>query len=320
MRRLPQLILFALSFLMTSTVFSQSPHGENLKIDCAQCHNPDGWEINYKTLKFDHNETDFKLEGAHKITNCKDCHETLIFDEAPSQCFSCHQDVHNNSVGNDCMRCHTANDWLVNNIPEIHEQNGFPLAGAHSNLTCVECHNSDTNLTFTRVGNECVTCHMDDFNATTNPNHLTAGFSTNCTDCHDPFSPNDWTSTVAANHDFFPLVLGHANLDCRQCHTGNGGFDDIPTDCFSCHQDDYNATTDPNHTNVGYSTTCNDCHSLNPGWRPAIANHDFFPLTLGHANLDCAECHTTPNYSDTSPDCFSCHQDDFNLANDPNHL
>lgn len=321
MYRLSQLIFYATLILTSSIAFAQSssstsPHGESLKIDCGQCHNPDGWEINYNTIKFDHNATDFRLDGAHKTTDCKECHQTLIFDEAPLDCASCHTDIHSNSVGNDCARCHTANDWLVDDIPQLHEENGFPLAGSHANLACVDCHTSDNNLTFTRLGNECINCHQDDFQSAKNPNHVALGYSVSCTDCHDPFSAGEWNAT-SINHDFFPLVGGHA-IDCRQCHTG-GDFDDLPTDCFSCHQDDYNATTNPNHITTGYSTTCQDCHSLEPGWRPAVADHSFFPLTLGHDNLLCSQCHTTPNFSDTSPDCFSCHQNDFNQATNPRH-
>jgi len=77
-------------------------------------------------------------------------------------CASCHVDIHSQSVGNDCVRCHTSETWLVDNIPELHEENGFPLIGSHSNLSCVECHTSETTLRFDRVGNECISCHRDD--------------------------------------------------------------------------------------------------------------------------------------------------------------
>lgn len=318
MYRLPQPIIVWLFLLMFSSILAQSPHGNNLKIDCAQCHNSEGWKMNYETLRFNHTSTGFELEGAHKTIDCKDCHKTLVFENTPNECASCHKDIHNNSVGNDCKRCHSSNDWLVPNITNVHEENGFPLVGSHANLSCVECHTSDNNLTFTRIGNDCISCHLKDYNATSSPNHISAGFSTNCTDCHSPLSTDGWTSSIATNHSFFPLELGHSNLNCTQCHK-SGGFEDLSPQCVSCHQQDYNGTANPNHLSSGYSTNCNECHSLNPGWRPAAANHDFFPLTLGHSNLNCTDCHLTSNYSDTSPDCFSCHQTDYNQATNPNH-
>ena len=43
--------------------------------------------------------------------------------------------------------------------------------GAHSTLSCVECHTSETNLRFDRIGNECISCHRDDYMAAKRPNH-----------------------------------------------------------------------------------------------------------------------------------------------------
>ena len=45
-------------------------------------------------MRFNHNKTDFKLEGAHAQIDCKACHTTLVFNEAPNQCATCHKDVH----------------------------------------------------------------------------------------------------------------------------------------------------------------------------------------------------------------------------------
>ena len=126
MYRLPFTIVLV---LFVGLIFGQSPHGNDLKLDCAECHNPSGWSIDYATLKFDHDTTNFALEGSHESTDCKACHSDLTFKNVTSDCISCHLDVHNQTVGNDCMRCHNSDSWLVFNIPELHEQNGFPLTG-----------------------------------------------------------------------------------------------------------------------------------------------------------------------------------------------
>jgi len=314
MYRLSSIILF---FLGSLSLFAQSPHGDKLNINCAKCHNPGGWEINYSTIKFDHNDTDYSLEGTHAQTDCKQCHETLVFNEAPTDCASCHSDIHSMTVGNDCASCHTPKDWLVDNIPELHEENGFPLIGAHSNLSCVDCHESNNNVQFDRIGNECVNCHNDDFTSAQSPNHQTANFTTNCIECHDPLSTS-WDTEIV-NHDFFPLTLGHDIQDCSQCHT-SGNFSDADPNCLSCHQNDYAGTQNPNHQSSGFSTNCVACHTTNPGWTPAdYGNHDFFPLTLGHDIQDCNECHTTGNFSDADPNCVSCHQNDYAGTTNPNH-
>ena len=391
MYRLSLIILF---FIGISPVFSQSPHGDELKIDCAQCHNSDSWSMNYNTLQFDHDNTDFKLEGAHDNTNCIECHSTLVFDEAPSQCASCHEDIHSMSVGNDCIRCHTSQTWLVDNIPELHEENGFPLIGAHSTLSCVDCHFSETNLRFDRIGNECINCHKDDYDSTQNPNHESSGFGTDCIDCHNPLGIGWETDFI--DHDFFPLTLGHDIQDCNECHLSSD-FSDISAECVSCHQNDYNESINPNHQTLNFTTDCVVCHTTDPDWMPArFDDHDAqyfpiysgehkgewddcmdchtnpnnyseftcitchtnpetdnehngisgyvyednaclachpngsenegfdhnktgFPLSGGHISIDCTECHTTGNFSDASPDCVSCHQSNYDNTTNPKH-
>lgn len=203
MYRLSSIILLLFAFFQAT---GQSPHGDSFKIDCASCHSATGWAVLTDSVKFNHDETNFQLNGVHAKTDCKSCHSSSIFSEAPSQCSTCHQDVHNMSVGNDCSRCHTTNNWFVDNIPELHEENGFALTGSHSNLSCVDCHHSETNLRFDRVGNDCINCHQNDFLAAKNPDHSKGGFSSNCVECHDPIS-NGWDSDNF-NHDFFHLFKG----------------------------------------------------------------------------------------------------------------
>ncbi|MGB5386426.1 MAG: hypothetical protein WBN20_06550 [Eudoraea sp.] len=314
MYRLSSLIFLLLGCL---PLLAQSPHGDDLDMDCVKCHNPGGWNINYQTIQFDHSKTDFQLEGTHANVDCKLCHSTNVFDQAPMDCASCHLDIHSQSVGNDCVRCHTSETWLVDNIPELHEANGFPLIGVHSNLSCIECHNTDSsNLRIDPLGNECIDCHQDDYAATQNPNHQQAGFSTDCIECHSPLGFG-WDSE-SINHDFFPLTEGHNIQDCTQCHT-TGNYSDASPECVSCHQEDYAGTMNPNHSSSGFSTDCVACHTTSPGWMPAVINHDFFPLTQGHNIQDCTECHTTPNYADASPECVSCHQEDYAGTQNPNH-
>ncbi|MCF8274414.1 MAG: hypothetical protein K9I95_11335 [Flavobacteriaceae bacterium] len=301
---------------MVTLAMAQSPHGNDLKVNCNQCHNPSGWELDVYLMRFKHDKTNFKLEGAHTQTDCKACHETLVFNEAPNECASCHKDVHSMSVGNDCVQCHNSKSWIVNNIPEIHEENGFPLIGAHNGVSCNECHTSETNIRFDRIGNDCISCHKQDFATTRSPNHTALGFSTDCIECHSPLA-TDWNSDKA-NHDFFPLTLGHDIQDCTQCHKTNNYADASP-ECVSCHQTDYNNTANPNHSTVGFSTDCISCHTTNPGWTPANVNHDFFPLTMGHDIQDCTQCHKTTSYADLSPECVNCHQTDYDNTRDPVH-
>lgn len=308
---------------MAFSLFAQSPHGETFKMDCAACHTSDSWEIpatawNFDrnvhpgfpadSIRFSHDETAFSLEGGHAGTDCRLCHEALVFTETSTECISCHTDLHNMTVGNDCARCHSVEHWLVDNITELHQDEGFPLLGAHAQISCDECHTGESGLQFNRLGNECINCHRTDFFATTEPNHVDAGYSMVCIDCHD-INAFDWSADNIL-HDFFPLEKGHA-IDCRECHT-NGTFSAIPTDCFSCHQMDFEATINPDHQASNFSTDCASCHTLDLDWMPAEYrqhDNDYFPIYSGeHAGewSDCIECHPNPaNYSVFV--CTTCH-------------
>ena len=76
------LILFFL-FLVIGVAGQENPHGESLKVDCADCHTTQGWKV-IKTSGFDHDKTSFALEGQHKYTDCSGCHISLVFSDAKS--------------------------------------------------------------------------------------------------------------------------------------------------------------------------------------------------------------------------------------------
>jgi len=121
----------------------------------------------------------------------------------------------------------------------------------------------------------------------------------------------------------FPLVGAHFTADCFQCHPSASllRFEPLGVECIDCHQDDYQATTNPNHVQGNFSTDCYECHTMNAfSWSSSGFNHDFFPLTQGHAINDCNVCHPGGDYSNTSPVCLSCHQDDYNSTTNPNHV
>ncbi len=313
MHRLSLLIVVA---LCSVSLYGQSPHGDQLSIDCAKCHTSDSWYVNPQSMSFDHSDTNFDLDGVHKLTDCASCHQTLVFENTPSGCISCHKDIHEQSVGNDCVRCHTSDNWLVFNIPEIHESNGFSLVGNHANLSCSECHTNGNELQITPIGNECINCHTDTYIATTNPNHLASGFSKDCTQCHDA-SKIGWNLTDI-DHSFFPLTQGHEISDCTQCHDMNN-LSNISADCVSCHQSNFDATQLPKHSAAAFSTNCATCHTTAVGWKPTSFSHDFFPLQQGHAIDDCTQCHTQDNYTQLSAECVDCHLDTFNATTNPNH-
>ncbi len=294
-----------------------SPHGSNFDINCKVCHSPKSWELDRKIYSFNHNSTKLPLEGQHNSINCKLCHPTLVFSEAKTDCFSCHADMHNQTVGMDCARCHTPKSWIVENITDLHRGSRFPLQGPHLTANCMDCHRSASLLQFEPVGVECIDCHIKDYQSALTPNHVLGDFSTQCFECHSQ-TAFIWGG-AGFRHSFFPLTEGHAIFDCNQCHAGTD-YSNISGECFACHQTEFNATTNPSHLTADLSTNCLECHTTQPGWKPAQFDHSFFPLTFGHALTDCNQCHDVGNYSNISTDCFSCHRTDYNATTNPNHL
>lgn len=302
-------LVLIISVLFVVTVFAKSPHGEGFKIDCSNCHVTSNWE-QLNPRKFNHNKTRFPLVGQHKTVECRICHPTLEFAKAKNQCIDCHMDMHEGTVGHDCERCHNSKSWIVTNVKQVHQQAGFALIGAHANADCNLCHKSGSMLRFNNIQTDCYSCHNDRYYKTTKPNHISAGFNTDCFRCHN-MTGMDWSSTGKGfEHGFFPLTGGHSNLNCftSKCHA-NGLYKGVPTTCVSCHLDKYNATTNPAHSTVGFSTDCQSCHSIN-SWTPATFDHEkYFPIKSGrHSGINCSECHTNAtNYKSFTCVTSSCH-------------
>ncbi|MFC2115874.1 hypothetical protein ACFLTU_05325 [Bacteroidota bacterium] len=308
-----------LLILLVAVRIADSPHGSDFEVSCSVCHSPKGWELDREIYSFDHNSTKLPLEGQHTSIGCRLCHPTLVFSDAGTDCFDCHTDMHYQTVGFDCGRCHTTESWIVNNIADVHLQSRFPLLGVHLQADCMDCHPSASLLRFEPLRIECVDCHMEDYAAASNPNHVLGNVSTNCIECHS-MSAFTWAES-GFNHFFFPLTEGHEVFECSQCHTTDD-YSNISSDCFSCHETDFNATSNPNHITAEISTDCMQCHTTLPGWKPALFPiHDaLFPLTEGHALSECTDCHTVDDYSNISSDCYSCHQTDYKSASNPNHI
>jgi Zn finger protein HypA/HybF involved in hydrogenase expression len=299
----------------------KSPHGD-YKEDCSLCHRADGWKPAKISKKFDHEKFGVPLQGAHASVACTQCHTSLDFKMAPTACVDCHSDVHNAELGSDCARCHGTRSFIDRNDQiRMHRLTRFPLGGAHQTLDCEMCHrlSAPGSLSYVNTSTECVSCHMNDYNGTTSPNHVAAGYSQDCTGCHNEQS---WDRAgFDHNQTAFPLTGMHATIACENCHVG-GVFTGLPTACVSCHQKDYDGTVNPQHAGAGLPTTCEDCHGTR-SWGGGDFNHGArtgFVIDGGHVGLPCSDCHLNNVFTGLSGTCVSCHQADFNGTIDPNHV
>ncbi|OGU79211.1 MAG: hypothetical protein A2279_12440 [Stygiobacter sp. RIFOXYA12_FULL_38_9] len=319
MRPLSFIIILLLSVSLCN---AQSPHGDKFKRDCQDCHTVDGWTVIPSKILFNHSETGFELKGQHQTVQCRTCHSSLVFSESKGKanCSDCHTDIHTNTVGKNCARCHNNKTWIIENITDLHRTGKFPLLGNHAKADCRQCHKAASSLKFEPIGIRCYDCHIANYNATKDPNHIQANFSTDCQQCHN-FTAASWSATSII-HDFFPLSGAHNISDCFSCHT-KGSYKGLSQDCYSCHQKKYESTTSPNHVVLNFAKDCKQCHSISVGgWKPAtFANHDLkYPLVGAHNTIrnDCSKCHAT-GYNQTARQCVSCHQQKYDSAINPNH-
>lgn len=285
-------------------------------VRCDDCHSPERWVQRPEAAR-QHAESGFPLLGMHRLVECSRCHAGL--DEANDanvsiECIGCHaaeyagtQRPNHSAAGysTQCEDCHDVAALRWESSAFDHASTGFPLAGTHRTLECAACHGAG----FTPLGADCVSCHEAEYLATREPDHSTAGFSTDCARCH---TANRWSDARFA-HTVFPLRGAHGAISCNSCH-GDGVYQGLPSDCFSCHEPAYVATTNPDHAAARFPTDCAACHS-DVSWQPAQFDHDglYFRIDSGaHRGKwepDCTVCHVnTSNYAEFS--CLGCHEHD----------
>jgi hypothetical protein len=215
----------------------------------------------------------------------------------------------------ECAGCHLPQSWTAIRTDGKfnHETTRFPLQGAHARVTCRSCH---TALDFKGAPTTCSSCHAD----------LHRGeLGADCAQCHTARSFLDRTAMVRAHATTrFPLDGAHLLADCQVCHApaaqGRLAFVNKPTQCESCHMQDYAATRSPDHRTTGLPTQCTSCHST-ASWARARFDHasSGFPLTGAHAALSCNQCHANFQFRGTAAACVDCHRTDYESAADPNH-
>lgn len=280
--------------------------------DCIQCHDVTTWTNG----RFDHDTTGYALTGAHASIACSECHTNGIYSGTPQECHACHADDYANTTdpnhtaagySTDCAACHTTATWQSGTF----NHPGIDLIGGHAGLDCTACH---TNGQYAGTPRECSGCHSDDYNTSTDPHHAAAGFSMDCTTCHDIYS---WDNgTFDHNTTGYSLTGKHVGINCRDCH-GSGVYNGLSTACFSCHNDEYAGSQDPNHTAAGFSSDCTLCHDTS-GWENDFFNHNTtgYALTGAHSTVECAACHPNNRYKGTPRDCYGCHEEDYRNADD----
>jgi hypothetical protein len=287
--------------------------------DCEKCHKVNSFSWGNG---FDHNATAFPLTGMHVTTPCSACHQNGSFKNTAQDCYACHQTTYRATTSpnhiaakfeTNCVTCHTTAGWSPASFS--HDNTKFPLTGAHKSVLCKDCH---VNNQFATLPMNCVDCHRADFVGTTNPNHQTQGYPQNCVQCH---STSAWKpASFDHNTTKFALTGRHINIQCQDCHTNNN-YRLVYTNCYPCHQVEYQRPTNPNHVVAMLDHRCESCHSTNT-WVPSTFSHSStkFVLTGKHATTECQSCHVNGNYQLAFADCYQCHLADYAKVTNPVHV
>jgi len=189
-------------------------------------------------------------------------------------------------------------------------------------VKCVACH---VKPAFANVGKNCADCHADVHRRQMGPN---------CEQCHTVQGWNIAVQQVKDHQNRFPLLGAHAAVQCEECHkqAATGIFYGLSTQCDSCHLKDWQSTTNPPHAADPAdfpSAGCRGCHTTFDTWLGATFNGNHagppinFPLTGGHANVACAQCHVNNNFhlQIAATDCGNagCHLTTWQQTNNPPH-
>jgi hypothetical protein len=217
-----------------------------------------------------------------------------------------------------CENCHNAASWRpIRVVPEFdHNKTKYPLRGMHEKVQCVQCHSKPV---FTNVGKTCQDCHADVHQRK---------MGTDCAKCHTVLGWNIAVQQLKDHQNRFPLLGAHAAVQCEDCHKGAavGQFQGLSTACNSCHMRDFQQAKSPDHVAGQFPQTCAQCHSFD-SWMGATINHSAppisFPLTNGHANVPCLNCHVGSNFNlqIAATDCGNsgCHLTTWQQTTNPKH-
>ena len=256
----------------------------------------------------------------------------LLEQTKAERCALCHSDHHGGdfAIVNERSFAHAG---IADVQAFDHGLLDFPMEGKHLELDCSECHTySEAPILpkgekrFRGLDQDCSTCHDDAHDGA-----MTIG----CIRCHGQESFG-FDGLDAFEHEFFvPLIGGHADLSCDQCHdTGRHTLDAIgrmgrpaaARECASCHESPHERAFLQGVAELAgksEAASCGACHKAqHTSFRDerlelAKSQHALsgFRLDPPHEAVACDDCHDPglpfeARYPGRGQNqCASCHED-----------
>ncbi len=151
-------------------------HEGQLGSRCESCHDDRKWTA----TSFDHARARFALVGAHVKVECKSCHATQRYRDAPRDCIGCHQkdDKHKARFGEKCESCHNQRDWRLWAF-DHGRRTDYPLESGHAKVACEGCHVQPAarGKAAAPLDRSCLSCHRRD-------DVHDGAFGARCDQCH----------------------------------------------------------------------------------------------------------------------------------------
>jgi len=110
----------------------RDPHFGSFGPMCQDCHTQDA----FLPSTFLHNQTGFRLSGAHRFVACRSCHPGRVFGGTPRDCQFCHMDDFQKTSATACDHPALCPD-AIDNCQDCHTSTQFLRARPGS--TCGEC-------------------------------------------------------------------------------------------------------------------------------------------------------------------------------------
>ncbi len=307
----------------------RDPHMKKFTRRCDECHSTAAWKTT-KEGTFDHQRSEFPLNGKHADVKCQACHATAPRAVGASgelgfhisrfrRCADCHKDAHGGQFaaradGGKCEACHSDRGFrVILYTIESHLQSRYPLTGAHMATDCIACHKAgivqakSTRQFRWEKTPMCLTCHADPHREQFEKENK------KCESCHVTGS---WSSLLFDHSkSTFPLEGKHSTVQCAKCHEKADPvrYAGITAACAPCHKDPHLG-----QFVRGGATRCEPCHNAE-SWKRSTFDHSTgsrFALSGAHAGVTCGKCHPAEirdakpvvRYKPLGVACEDCHK------------
>ena len=286
--------------------------------NCATCHKDHfGVEfvpVRFDTLNFAHEDTGYKLTGAHTEVNCRSCHQPEFivskdvitfkgkhgalektFLGATTECIGCHLpgSPHQDQFPDvNCNTCHDTEIW--EEVPFFnHDDARFALTGKHFDVECENCHKTIepaigepfveyVDMDFAT----CASCHNDEHDG---------AFGADCASCHQTEGWNRIANLADLGFDHsstgYDLIGSHASFECNACHNKPARNDDLIAIRFT------NATVHNTYPVI----PVNNCASCHVDYHEGVFAEDW-------STGSCDQCHGEDAWYPSSFD-FAIHNE-----------